>query len=276
MAITAKQVNELRKATGAGMMDCKKALVEADGDMNMAVEILRKKGQKVSAKRSDRDANEGSVFAHGNGSSAVLIELNCETDFVARNDDFVNLGKELAAVAFNEAPADLEALLGLSLNGEVISEVLTNAMGKIGEKITISKFVKESSEGVTTYIHTGGRVGVMVAFEGVGSADVEEIGKDVAMQIAAMNPVAIDKDGVDSSVVEQELKIGREQAIAEGKPEKIIDKIANGKLNKFYKENTLLNQDFVKDSSKTIKQYLKEKGPDLTVKAFHRVQLGGN
>lgn len=276
MAITAKQVNELRKATGAGMMDCKKALVEADGDMDLAVEILRKKGQKVSAKRSDRDANEGSIFAYGDSNAAALIELNCETDFVARNDDFKDLGEELAQAVFQHNPADLEGLLGMAFKGETVDSTLTNAMGKIGEKISVSKYVREEAEGVITYIHTGGRVGVIVAFDGVGGVDLDEVGKDVAMQIAAMHPVAIDKDGVDPSVVAQELKIGREQAIEEGKPEKIIDKIAEGKLNKFYKDNTLLNQDFVKDSSKTVKQYLKEKGPDLKVKAFHRVQLGAN
>lgn len=245
MAITAKQVNELRKATGAGMMDCKKALVEADGDMDKAVEILRKKGQKVSAKRSDRDANEGSIFAYGDSNAAALIELNCETDFVARNEDFQGLGANLAKAVFEQNPADLEGLLGMNFEGESVNSTLTNAMGKIGEKITVSKYLREEGEGVVTYIHTGGRVGVIVAFDGVGGIEIEEVGKDVAMQIAAMNPVAIDKDGVDPKIVENELKIGREQALEQGKPEKIIDKIAQGKLNKFFKDNTLLNQDFV-------------------------------
>ena len=276
MAITAKQVNELRKATGAGMMDCKKALVEAEGDFDKAVEILRKKGQKVSAKRSDREANEGSVFAFGEGAKAVLIELNCETDFVARNDDFQELGGQLASAAYNAAPADLEGLLAVELEGRSISDHLTDAMGKIGEKITISKYQKLEAEGVVTYIHPGGRVGVGVAFDGIGSADLVEIGKNVAMQIAAMNPVAIDKDGVPQDIIDKEMEIVREQALASGKPAAIVDKIATGKLNKFFKENTLLNQEFVKDTSKTIAQYLKEANPDLTVKAFSRLQLGAN
>ncbi len=276
MAITAKQVNELRKATGAGMMDCKKALVEAEGDMEKAVDILRKKGQKVSAKRSDREANEGSIFAYGDSKSAALIELNCETDFVARNDDFKVLGEELAKAAFEQNPADLQALLGMGFRGESVESTLTGAMGKIGEKITVSKYTREEGEGVVTYIHTGGRVGVVVAFSGIDGVEVEEVGKDIAMQIAAMSPVAIDKDGVDSTIVERELKVGREQALEAGKPEQIIEKIAQGKLNKFFKENTLLNQDFVKDSSKTIKQYLKEKGPDLAEKSFHRIQRGSH
>ncbi len=276
MAITAKQVNELRKATGAGMMDCKKALVESDGDMERAVEILRKKGQKVSAKRSDRDANEGYIFACGDSNAATIIELNCETDFVARNEDFTGLGEGLVKAAFEQNPADLEGLLGMDFGGETVESTLTSAMGKMGEKITISKYVREEGEAVVTYIHTGGRVGVIVAFDGADGVDIDEVGKDVAMQIAAMRPLAIDKDGVDPKIVEQELKIGREQALEQGKPEKMVDKIAEGKLNKFFKDNTLLNQDYVKDSSKSVGQYLKEKGPDLKVKAFHRIQLGSN
>ena len=201
MAITAKQVNELRKATGAGMMDCKKALVEADGDMEKAVEILRLKGQKVSAKRSDRDANEGSIFAYGDSNAAALIELNCETDFVARNEDFQKLGAELAQAAFEGNHSDLAGLLAANFGGGTVESTLTDAMGKIGEKISVSKYHREEGEGVVTYIHTGGRVGVVVSFAGVGGLEIDEVGKDVAMQIAAMNPVAIDKDGVDSEIV---------------------------------------------------------------------------
>lgn len=276
MAITAKQVNELRKKTGAGMMDCKKALVEADGDMEKAIEILRVKGQKVSAKRSDRDANEGSVFAFGDGAAAALIELNCETDFVARNEDFQNLGQDLVQTVYNNKPSDLEALHALDYKGSSISQVLTDAMGKIGEKITISKYSQAAGEKVVTYIHPGGRVGVIVSFDGVGSADMDTVGKNVAMQIAAMNPAAIDQSSVSEEVKEREMAVGREKAIAEGKPEKIIDRIAEGYLKKFFKENTLLSQAFVKDASKTIEQYLKEANPDLKVTAFHRFQLGQN
>lgn len=276
MAITAKQVNELRKTTGAGMMDCKKALVEAEGDMEKAIEILRVKGQKVSAKRSDRDANEGSVFAYGEGGKAVLIELNCETDFVARNEDFQDLGERLVKTVFNAQPADLDALHALDFEGRTIADTLTDAMGKIGEKITISKYSQANGENVTTYIHPGGRVGVLVAFDGIGSADMDSVGKNIAMQIAAMRPAAIDPESVSQAVREQELAIGREQALAEGKPENIVERIAEGKLKKFFKDNTLYNQDFVKDTSKTIAQYLKEANPDLKVTAFHRFQLGEN
>ncbi len=276
MAITAKQVNELRKATGAGMMDCKKALVEADGDFDKAVEILRKKGQKVSSKRSDREANEGSVFAYSEGGNAALIELNCETDFVARNDDFKGLGEQLVKAAFSARPENLEGLLATEIDGRSISDILTDNMGKIGEKLTISKYSALEAESVVTYIHPGGRVGVGVAFDGIGNADIEAIGKDVAMQIAAMNPVAIDKDGVAQEIIDHEMEIGREQARAAGKPDAIIDKIATGKLNKYFKDNTLLNQEFVKDTSKTIAKYLKEANPDLKVKAFSRLQLGAN
>jgi len=276
MAITAKQVNELRKATGAGMMDCKKALVEAEGDFDKAVEILRKKGQKVSSKRSDREANEGSVFAYSEGGKAALIELNCETDFVARNEDFVAMGEQLVKTAFDASPADLTAFLALEVDGRPVSDHLTDAMGKIGEKISVSKYETLEADGVVTYIHPGGRVGVGVAFTGIDGVDIDTVGKDVAMQIAAMKPVALDKDDVPQAIVDQELKIGREQALAAGKPEAILDKIAQGKLNKFFKENTLLNQEFVKDTSKTIAQYLKEANPDLKVKAFSRLQLGAS
>lgn len=277
MAITAKQVNELRKSTGAGMMDCKKALVEADGDMEQAVEILRKKGQKVSAKRAERDASEGAVFAKANDSTAVLIELNCETDFVARNDDFQGLGNTILGIAFDKKPGSLEDLKALPMeDGRPISDHLTDAMGRIGEKIDLSKFEIVSAEGVATYIHPGGRVGVAVAFDGTGGSDVSAIGKDVAMQVAAMRPVAVDKDEVSQDVIDRELRIGREQALAEGKPEHIVDRIAQGKLNKFFKEMTLLNQDFVKDSSKTVAQMLKEHNPNLKVKAFKRLELGSN
>ncbi|MEL6673678.1 MAG: translation elongation factor Ts [Bacteroidota bacterium] len=277
MAITAQDVNKLRKATGAGMMDCKKALVEAEGDFDKAVEILRKKGQKISAKRSDREANEGAIFvaANAEGSQAFLIELNCETDFVARNEDFQALGNGIAALAIAENAADLEALKALPFDGSTVEGSLTDAMGKIGEKLTLSKFEKVSGDKVVTYIHPGARVGVAVAFSGVDGQDVTAVGKDVAMQVAAMNPVAIDEDGVDPSVVQKEIEIGMEVARNEGKPEAIVEKIARGKLGKFFKENTLLNQGFVKDTSKNVKQYIKDElGADVSVNEFKRLQLG--
>lgn len=276
MAITAKDVNELRKATGAGMMDCKKALVEAEGDFEKAVEILRKKGQKVSAKRADRDAKEGAVFIHANGDNteAAIIELNCETDFVARNDDFQGLGEAIAALAGKEKPADLEALKALSLDGKAVNDHLTDAMGRIGEKIDVSKYEQIAGDQVVTYIHPGARIGVAVAFKNVTS-DATDVGKDVAMQIAAMNPVAVDKDGVDEATINKEIEIGMEIARNEGKPEDLLEKIARGKLNKFFKDNTLMNQDFVKDTSRSVGKYIKDElGSGVEVSAFKRIQLG--
>ncbi len=278
MAITAQDVNKLRKATGAGMMDCKKALTEAEGDFDKAVEILRKKGQKVSAKRADREASEGAIFIHesADGSEAVLIELNCETDFVARNEDFQALGQQIIEIAAAEKPADLAALKALSLGGQVISDALTDAMGKIGEKIDVSKFETISGGRVVTYLHPGSRIGVAVAFN-KEAGDIATVGKDVAMQIAAMNPVAVDKDGVSEDVVNKEIEIGKDIARNEGKPEAIIEKIARGKLAKFFKDNTLLNQDFVKDTSKSVEKHIKDElGADVSVTSFKRVQLGAS
>lgn len=279
MAISAQDVNRLRKATGAGMMDCKKALVEADGDFDAAVDILRKKGQKVSAKRADRDAKEGAIFVHanGDGTEAVLIELNCETDFVARNDDFQELGTQIAAIAAKEKPASVDALKALALGDTSITEALTNAMGKIGEKLDVSKYALINGDQIVSYIHPGARVGVLVAFQGSTSGDVAVVGKDVAMQIAAMKPVAVDKDGVDQVLIDKEMEIGKEQARQSGKPENIIEKIAMGKLNKFFKEQTLLNQDFVKDTSKSVAQYIKDElGSDIAVKDFKLLVLGAS
>lgn len=278
MAITAQDVNKLRKATGAGMMDCKKALTEAEGDFENAVEILRKKGQKVSAKRADREASEGAIFIHENadGSEAVLIELNCETDFVARNEDFQKLGQQIVAIAAAEKPADLTGLKALSIGGQVISNALKDAMGKIGEKIDVSKFETISGGRVVTYLHPGSRIGVAVAFN-KEAGDIATVGKDIAMQIAAMNPVAVDKDGVSEDIVNKEIEIGMDIARNEGKPEAIIEKIARGKLAKFFKDNTLLNQDFVKDTSKSVEKHIKDElGADVSVTSFKRVQLGAS
>lgn len=272
--ITAKDVNELRQITGAGMMDCKKALEEAGGDREAAIDILRKKGQKISEKRSDRDANEGAIFAYGDASAASLIELNCETDFVARNDDFQGLGRQIVEKAFATKAADLEAVLALPLDSRAVADHLTDAMGRIGEKIAIRNYARAEGDRVITYIHPGARVGVIVAFNGVGSEDIEAVGKDIAMQIAAMKPVSIDESGVPAEVVAREMMIAREKAAAEGKPENLLDRIAEGTVKKFYKDNTLLAQEFVKDSSKTVAQYLKEQNPNLKVASFRRLQLG--
>ncbi len=276
MAITAKDVNKLRQMTGAGMMDCKKALVEADGDFDKAIEILRKKGQKLSEKRADRETKEGSVFVRSNddNTSAIIISFTCETDFVAKNDDFQALGNEIADAAVANNPADLEALKAVSLGELTVQEKVTEYIGKIGEKLEVSNYETLSGEQVASYIHSNGKLGVLVAMNGTGGNDVSEAGKDVGMQIAAMNPVALDKDGVDASVIEKEIEIGKDQARQEGKPENILDKIAQGKLQKFFKENTLLSQSFVKDNKQSVQQYLDSVNKGLTVSAFKRVAIG--
>lgn len=276
MAITAQDVNKLRQMTGAGMMDCKKALTEAEGDFDKAVELLRKKGQKVSASRADRETSEGVVFAKTNdaGTEGALIAFTCETDFVAKNDEFVQLGNQIAELAFAKKPANIEALNAMKLGNLTIGDKIVELTGKIGEKLEVKAFEVVTGEAVVPYIHSNGKLGVMVSLSNVNGASVEEAGKDVAMQIAAMNPVAVDKDGVDPAVVEKEIEIGKEQARAEGKPENIIEKIAMGKLNKFYKENTLLSQSFVKDSSQSVSQYLDTVSKGLTVAEFKRVSIG--
>lgn len=276
MAITAQDVNKLRQLTGAGMMDCKKALTEANGDMDAAIDYLRKKGQKVSAARSDREASEGAVFVKTNQdeTSGVVLSLNCETDFVAKNEDFRSLGESIIEVANKSGVSAKEELLDQELNGQKIQDVLTDYIGKIGEKIEIGRFEKVTGEQVVSYIHGANRIGVLVALKGVNGAEVTEVGKDVAMQIAAMRPIAVDKDGVDEATVAREIEIGKEQARAEGKPEEMLEKIASGKLNKFYKDNTLLNQEFVKDPSLTIAKLLDKTQKGLTVTDFKRVAIG--
>jgi len=276
MAITAQDVNKLRKMTGAGMMDCKKALTESNGDFDKAVEILRKKGQKISASRAGKKASEGSIFIQSldNDTKSVLIALNCETDFVAKNDEFKNLGQAIVEVAADKNPAGIEELLSLKAGDLTVAEKIEELMGKIGEKLEISAMETLEGEKVISYIHANNKLGVMVALKGVNGADVTDAGRDVAMQIAAMSPVAVDKDDVPQEIVDKEVEIGKEQARAEGKPEDLLEKIAMGKLNKFYKENTLLNQQFVKDSSQTIGKYLDGVTKGLTVTAFKRIVIG--
>lgn len=281
MEISAKDVAELRRVTGAGMMDCKKALGESNGDFEGAIEILRKKGQKVSASRSDRNAKEGTVFAKANeaNNEAVMIELNCETDFVALNKDFQTLGNDITEVAFSKKPASLDALKALTLaDGRAILDHLSDAMGKIGEKIDVRTYHHLTADKIVTYIHPGARVGVLVAFEGKINAEMDQVGKDIAMQIAAMKPIAVDKDGISQEVIDKEISIRKEILKNDpknaGKPDDLLEKIVLGSINKYFQESTLLNQEFVKDSSKTVAQYIKEKNPDVKVKAFHRVQLG--
>lgn len=276
MAISAKEVNKLRQMTGAGMMDCKKALTEANGDFDAAIDLLRKKGQKVSASRADREATEGSVFVRTNddNTEGVLVALNCETDFVGKNEDFLGLGNAILNVAFESNAQSIDELKSQKMDGLTIEEKITEFVGKIGEKIEISEFVRLQGEAVVPYIHAGSKLGVLVALKGVNGANVEEAGRDVGMQIAAMNPVAVDKDGVDDATVQKEIEIGKEQALAEGKPENIVEKIAQGKLQKFFKDNTLLNQQFVKDSSLTVSGYLNSVTNGLTVTEFKRVAIG--
>lgn len=275
-AITAQDVNKLRTMTGAGMMDCKKALTEANGDFEKAIEILRKKGQKVSASRSDKDAKEGSVFVKTSDDKkeAVLIALNCETDFVAKNEEFQNLGKLIVETAFTKKPASKEALLAEVVGGLSINDKITELVGKIGEKLEVSAFVHMKGEAVVPYIHAGSKLGVLVSLKGVNGKDVTEAGKDVGMQIAAMNPVAVDEKQVDKTLIEKELEIAKAQILAEGKPENMVEKIAQGKLNKFFKESTLLPQTFVKDNSKTVAQYLDSVTKGLTVAEFKRIAIG--
>ena len=276
MSISASEVNNLRKATGAGLMDCKKALTETNGDFDAAVDFLRKRGAKIAAKRADREATEGAVIAltSADNKTGVIVLLSCETDFVAKNDGFVAFAKEIAEVSLAEKPADIATLKTLQVGAVALEARLLEEVAKIGEKIDVVHYELVEGENIVPYIHAGNRMGVLVEMNNAATDANISAGKDVAMQIAAMNPVAVDKDGVDAATVEREMKIGREQAIAEGKPENIIDRIAEGKLQKFFKENTLLNQDFVKDSSMSVAKMLDGVEKGLTIKQFKRIQLG--
>lgn len=272
VTITASDVNKLRTMTGAGMMDCKKALTETSGDFEAAIDLLRKKGQKVAANRSDRDAKEGRIVAMTTGQRGILIALNSETDFVAINEDFKNTADAFAKIALDKAPADQAALLALPYEGGMtIGEKVIEMVGRIGEKIELAKYEQISAASVIAYNHPGNKLACIVGFNKVVS---EEMGKNVAMQVAAMAPVAVDKDDVDTTLLERELEIAREQVRAEGKAEDMVEKIAQGKINKFYKESTLLNQEFIKDNKKTIRQYLQEADKELTVTGFKRIILG--
>lgn len=273
--ITASDVNKLRTMTGAGMMDCKKALQETNGDFDAAVDFLRKKGAKISANRADRDAKEGAIIAKvsGDKTSGVILQLSCETDFVAKNEDFVAFAHKLADAALANNATDIDGLKGLSMDGSSIADRIIEQVGKIGEKIDVVKFETMKGSNLVPYIHAGNRIGVLVSLNNAPTEGNFVGGKDVAMQIAALNPVALDKGDVDATIIERELAIGMDQARAEGKPENMLEKIAQGKLGKFYKESTLLNQEFVKDSSKSISQMLDGIEKGLTVTAFKRVSL---
>lgn len=274
--ISASDVNKLRQMTGAGMMDCKKALAEASGDFELAIELLRKKGQKISLNRADRAASEGAVIAitSADASTGVIIELNCETDFVAKNQEFVSLANEIATLALNQKPKSIEELKSLQIGNLSLEQRLLSEMGKTGEKFDISKYELLEGNNLVAYIHAGNRIGVLVSLNNSASDANIAAGKDVAMQIAAMNPIALDESSVDESVKQKELAFGKEQAIAEGKPADLAEKIAQGRLSKFYKEYTLVNQEFVKDPSKTIKKMLSDVEPGLAVLNFKRVGLG--
>ena len=274
--ISAKEVNELRQKTGSGMMDCKKALVEAGGDFDKAIDILRKKGQKVSAARSNRETSEGIVIykLSSNEDKASILSFTCETDFVAKNEGFQELASRILDTAFENNFSSVEEILSSKLDSLTIEQEIVNLIGKIGEKIELRQFENLEGEKIVPYIHAGNKLGVLVSLVNTSSVDYVSAGKDVAMQIAAMNPIALNKDGVDQSVIDKEIEIGKEQAIKEGKPENIVEKIAQGKLQKFFKENTLLSQPFVKDNSMTIESYLGTFSSYLTVDKFLRVSIG--
>lgn len=271
--ITATDVNKLRQMTGSGMMDCKNALVEAEGDFQQAIDILRKKGQKVANKRSDRAASDGIVLAKASADakSVVIMMLNCETDFVARNQGFIDAANAIIEKALAEKPATLEALLTLTVDNMTIADLVVDMTGKIGEKIEVSNYAILTGEKAVAYNHPGNRLASAIAFT---KACDDEIGKDIAMQIAAMNPVALDKDSVAQEVIDRELAIGKEIAIQEGKPENMVEKIALGKLEKFFKENTLISQPFIKDQKVTVGQHIAAKDKDNKIVDFKRFALG--
>jgi elongation factor Ts len=272
-AINAADVAKLRRVTLAGMMDCKKALEESEGNFDKAIEIIRKKGQAVANKRADRDATEGVVFSKvtPDGKMGAIIVLNSETDFVAKNADFIAFATKIIDLALTKKPVDLEQLKSLPFDGGIVAEKIVEYVGIIGEKVELSYYEKIEAPHVQAYIHPGNKLATLVGFTKSG-LDIQ-VYKDVAMQIAAMNPVAVDKDFVKPETIAQELEIGKEQARRDGKPEEMLDKIAQGKLAKFFKESTLLNQDFVKDNKMTIKQYLQSAAKDLTVTEFKRYSL---
>ena len=271
MAVTMAEISKLRNMTGAGMMDCKNALTETNGDMEKAIEIIRKKGQAVAAKRSDREASEGCVLAAADGGFAAVLALKCETDFVAKNADFIALTKQILDLAMAQKPADLDALKALVIDGRTVADLVTDRSGITGEKMELDyyEFVKGAS--TVAYIHPGNKLATLAAFN---AADVDlQVKKDVAMQIAAMNPISLDRSSVPANVIAKELEIGKEKAREEGKPEAMLEKIAEGRLNKFYQESTLLEQAFIKDAKITIAQYLKQQNKDLNITEFKRVTL---
>lgn len=274
--ITAAQVNELRKITGAGMMDCKKALVESNGDIEAAIDILRKKGQKVAVNRADRDANQGIVIAKttaDNGFASVIM-LNCETDFVAKNQDFIDYANKISDATIEHKPKSLDELIQIKIDGFTVEEGVTHLIGKTGEKMQLAHYEHIVAPYTAAYNHFDNRLSAIVGFNKKDVNDIEQIGIDISMQVAAMNPLAVDKDSIPQSVIDREIEVGKEQARAEGKPEEMLEKIAMGKLNKFYKENTLLEQEFINEAKVSVKDYLQKIDKTLTVTDLKRFQLG--
>jgi elongation factor Ts len=270
--ISASEVNKLRKMSGAGIMDCKNALVESNADFDLAIEILRKKGQKVAAKRAERESSEGAVIAKVDSDyqNGVIISLNCETDFVAKNDGFISLANELANLALSSN--SIEEFLNSTIDSMTVSEKLVQQTGVIGEKLVIGNFEKLSAAYVGKYIHAGNKIATLSGFSS-SSNGIEEIAKNVAMQAAAMNPIALDENGVDQSTIDKEIEIAKDQLRQEGKPEGMLDNIAKGKLKRFFKDNTLVNQDFIKDGKQSVAAYVKSNDSNLNITGFKRVAL---
>ncbi len=272
MEIKASDVAKLRQMTGSGMMDCKNALVEANGDFNRAQEIIREKGKLVASKRADRETKEGAVIAKlsADGKKGILVCLGCETDFVSQNAEFQSLANSIADSALTNMPADLAALLAIKVGEFSIEDLVSQQTGKTGEKHLVACYEKLEAPMLTAYNHMNGKVSSLIAFNKEFDATAA---RDVAMQAAAMKPISVSKDDCPAEVQEQELKIGREQAKAEGKPEAMIEKIAQGKLNRFFKDSTLLAQDFIKDGKMSVEAYIKSVDKDATVTAFKRFAL---
>ncbi len=276
VTISAADVNKLRQQTGAGMMDCRKALMESDGDFEKAIDYLRKKGQKVAANRSDREAKEGVVLAKANAENTygVIVNLSSETDFVSKNQEFIDFAQKIADIALETKATDVEQLKAAQMDGATVADRLLEMVAKIGEKIDVVRFETVTADAVVPYIHAGYRIGVLVGMNKPANDGIITAGKDVAMQIAAMNPLAVNEAGISAETLEREKAIAVEQVMAEGKAADMAEKIAAGKLNKFFKENTLLPQAFVKDNGKTVADYLKSVEADLTVTTFKRVAVG--
>lgn len=274
--ITAADVNKLRQMTGAGMMDCRKALAESNGDFEKAIDYLRAKGQKVAANRSDRSANEGVVIAKASSDNkhGVVVQISSETDFVAKNQEFIDFAQNVVNIALTNLPENVDALKSLPLEGATVGDKLMEMVAKIGEKIDIAAYEVVKADSVIPYIHGNYRIGVLVGLNKSDADSLQDLGKDVAMQIAAMNPLALDEKGVSQETIDREKAIAIEQIVAEGKPAEMAEKIAAGKMNKFFKDNTLLSQPFVKDNSLSIKDYLVQTDKELTVTEFKRVAIG--